>query len=571
MKSLGRIFHPSVSVFGVLILVTAAYLLTFFVIEKRSFWIIDNEIKFVQLQAISDSNYTDYSIAWPGAEVDPELAYQPMIFPFYSIQDGKIFASYSPVLPAVSAPLFKLFGYTGLYILPLICSVLMLVGLVKITEVMGIEILGRSITVLVAGLCTPIWFYSAVFWGHNIAVCLCIWGIYFYLRFIKQGFVKHLICGSVLLALSIYFRDELYIFCAVLAAATLFYVPGKRIKTVLVIIITMAVSIIPLWLFQWKAIGQPFGFHIGVHLFSFPGMSEHIVDRGRVLYTLFVRCSPKVWFSLILVAPFVLTFLVNPKLSKKVFVLAVPFYCLVAMASFFFVMRGYFTSDSPLAWMLQANSLFVVSPILMLAFMRYKNPEGNTTESSFVNLIWLLCIFYVVVYSLVTPYAATEGIHWGNRLLLILYPLFAILAAVNISRWLEISASKFGLAVAVVILAILASFAAQLYSVNILHKKKDFTYRLNREIQKRPESAIITDVWWVPLELYSVFYEKPIFRIRSQEQIEQLLKKLQEAGYKESLFATRTSHMRGAPAVVEVDDGDLNFFSLKFIPLEYKP
>ena len=209
MKSLGRIFHPSASVFGAVVLVAAAYLLTFCIIEKQSFWIIDNEIKFIQLQGIINSNYTDYSIAWPGAEIDPDLVYQPLIFPFHTIQAGKLFASYSPVLPTVSAPLFKLFGYGGLYILPLVCSVLALVGLAKIAEAMNLSAMGRNLTVLIAGLCSPIWFYSVVFWGHNIAVCLCIWAIYFYLRFIKVRFAKHLIFGSVLVVLSIYFRVEL--------------------------------------------------------------------------------------------------------------------------------------------------------------------------------------------------------------------------------------------------------------------------------------------------------------------------------------------------------------------------
>ncbi len=576
MTSRLRTLHPSRSPLGVLILVALVYLTTLLLIEHRSFWIIDNQIKFLQVEQILRSGFRDFSLPWPGAEIDPQLTYQPMVFPFYAEDAGKLYAAYSPVFPTLAAGLVSAFGSWGLYVLPLAGSILALFGLARLGAQLGLSPRAQSWAVLIAGLLGPLWFYSAIFWEHNLAVCAAVWGVAFLVQFLRSARWTHLVAGSALAASGIYLRDDLYVFCAAVAVVLFVRSSRDRWATVVLMGATTVASLLPLWLFQWKTIGQPFAFHLGVHLSDFPGLSQHFTDRPVVFYRLFARCSSSPWSSVALAAPFLAGFAVRPRLSERAFRRMIPMAALVAVISFLFIMQGYFTADSPLRWMLKANSLFAVAPILIVAFLRLQESSDSSERTpSVASFLGPLALSYAVLYGLASPLDATEGIHWGNRLMLVLYPIFAVMAAANLDRWATVESDgqqrerewgklAIGLAVAV-------SFAAQAYSILLLDRKQDFTYRLNQTVAARPEPAILTDVWWAPLELYSQFYEKPIFLVRPRKQINDLFSRLRRAGIHACLFVTVPDRKTSLPPVATVDDGGLNFFSLKLLRIELAP
>ena len=548
-----------------IILIAVVYLISLGLLEKRGFWNVDNANKFIQLQAIVNSNYSDYSIPWPGSAVDPDFEYNPLPHPFSAVKDHKLFSIYSPIFAIVSSPFLRICGFWGLYILPLAFSILLLFGLVSMLKTMGCEKSARNYAVLIAGLCTPIWFYSVVFWEHIIAVSLCVWGISFVLKFLKSGSGKYLILGAVTSTFSIYFRDELYLFGAVLFGAVLLGRSKDRLKTGVIFLFGMIIVLIPLWLMQWKTIGHPLGFHIGSHLFSASSIVEHVSDRPQVLYNLFVASSKNTWLSLALAMPFIIAFLVNPRLSEKTFKTILPLYCLVALGSSIFILSSYLSSESPIEFMFHSNSLFTASPILILAFMRHRGPEASAAVFSLRKWLWFVALAYAMVYGLTAPELGSTGIHWGNRFLLILYPLFAVLCGASLAEWRSCINRRVSWRTVVITLAILASFGTQVYSLDILRKRKLFSYRLNREIQKRTEQVIVTNVWWVPQELYREFYVKPIFFVRTAEQYHELASRLSKQGYKNLLWVTPPSKEKRQAGITELSDGGLNVFNLQFL------
>jgi hypothetical protein len=568
VKSLTRILDPRSSAFCSVALVGAIYVLTLCVLERQGFWCIDNANKFLQVQAITKSNYSDYSIPWPGRTIDPDFEYNPLNPPFSQVKDQKLFSPFSIVFATVSSVFFRLFGISGLYVLPVACSVLTLAGLAGIIGAIGLKTSAKHTVVLVAGLCTPIWFYSVTFWEHIVAVCFCIWGVYFYLRFLKSGSARQLVIGSILASLGIYFRDELYLFCVVLVCCAVACSPGRRLKTASLAVAGMIAGVVPLWFFQWAAIGEPFGFHLTSHVFSDAGIAEFITKKPAVVYNLFLAANPKVWVSLAVTVPFVVAFLINLRFSRRAFILAVPLYSLIAIVSSFFALWGYFASPSPIFWMVHSCSLFTTVPVLILSFLRLKDPGDSVADSALIKWIWIVALVYAGLYGLTAPQMGSRGIHWGNRLLLVLYPLFAVLAAVNLVQWFKcfhLSVSWRTLAVA---LAILISFAAQLYSMHLLHKKKNFSYRLSQEIQKRPEQIVMCPVWWAPQELFSAFYNKKIFHPKSREHLEQLVMKLRSRGHDEFLLVSKVPKAKRKPAVATVDDEGLGYYSLTFFVIK---
>lgn len=529
----------------VLIVVAAILAATVCLLPRDGFWIVDNANKFLQVQAKLD--HSRYDLPWPGAGVDPLYRFNPLPEPFSQVHDGKLYSIFSPVFASVSSIFFSAFGFTGLYLLPLLGSLLLLAGVARLVR----DPLARTLAVVLTGLCTPVWFYSVTFWEHAVAVAFCVWALFFFRKYVDRGSFIDLVLGSVLAAFSIYFRDELYLFCAVLLGITVFHIRKDRLKTVLIAGASMAVAIVPLWLFQWHAVGQPFGFHVGAHLFSTSGMAEHLKARPMVLYSLFAAAGPSIPVSLVLALPFLVMFVVNPKFSRTTFAKAMPLFALAALVCGAFQLRGYFQEGSPVVWMLQSNSLFTAAPMLMLAFVRTK--EGEDTR-----FVWLAALAYAAVYGLAAPLMGSTGIHWGNRFVLLLYPLLCIPAAVNVAEWFKAGGGK-KVSGLIVVLAVVASLAAQAWSIRLLHEKKSFSHRANQAVQGTEEPVLITNIWWAPQELYSEFYGKSYYYFRSPKELDLLLDLLSRSGCERYVLVTRGSM---------VDDGVLDFFSLKFSPQE---
>ncbi len=552
---LGR-FHPGRSVLCSLLAIFVCYVAALCVLEKRGFWITDNANKFLQVQALANSRYTDFSIPWPGQIVDPDFAYNPLPYYFTRVESGKLYSIFSPVFALISALFFSYLGHWGLYLLPALSSLAMLAGLAQLARLVSQRIAVAHVAVLTTGLCTPVFFYSLVFWEHTPAICLGIWSVRYLSQFLADAVSKHLCLGMVAAGLSVYFRDEFYLLCLVLALCTAFYASGGRLKILVASALLLCVSLLPLWLFQWLTIGHPLGYHLNTHLSTAADWVHHLEVRPRVFYNLFIASNPIPALSLVLALPLVLAFVVSPRLAPAVWQKAVPIYSALALISAGVSLGGYFFYASPIDYMLKSsNALFVSAPFVALAFLR----SADSDAFPFRRWIWLVALSFAALYALAAPKVGSMGIHWGNRYLLILYPLFAVLAAENLIDWLGRQRAYFSVGV----LAVGLSFAAQVYGVSLLAQKKAFSYRLNSAMRQRSEEVVITNLRWVPHALCSEFYQRPFFYVATPRHYERLLQRLSDRGYKSYIFLAQH---RGGPLqpTVEVEDGPLNYFALQF-------
>jgi len=545
-------------------LVAIVYVGTLCILEKRAFWVVDNANKFLQLQSIVQSQYSDYSIPWPGQPIDPELEYHPFEARFAVVKDGRLFPIFSPVFALVSSIPFRLFGFWGLYLLPLAASVFSLVAVARSTEHLNVYGAGRHTAVLLVGLATPLWFYSVVFWEHTIALCLCMWGLYFFLKWLRTESPRSLVAGSVLVALAAYFRDDLYVLCLVILIAVVLSSRARKIRAGLVVLGTTIAGLAPLWLLQWRVTGEPFGFHLGTHASFVSGLSEHLAQRPTVFYSLLVAAFPNVWVSLAISAMFVLLFVWNPKLSGRTFAVIVPVCCLVALIGAIFSLGGYVVTNKPLMWMFRSNGLFAAAPFLILGLVRYKGVQQPGDADRAARWLWLVALGFTIAYGLAAPELGTTGIHWGSRLLLLLYPVLGMLAARNLSHWFGATTNRLSLGSVLIVGTIAVSLVAQCQSIRLLHQKKAFSHRLNQAIQALPEQVLITDRWWAPQELFSQFFDKAVFYIHHQQPGEPLRRKLLAHGYRQGLFVTHPGRFPPAAAVATLEDEKLNCYSLQF-------
>lgn len=557
-----RRFH----LLGPIAAVALVYAATLAMLPTGGLWIIDNGNKRIQVEALLASGFRDFSLSWPGRELDPDFEFNPLPNLFSVVHDGKLFSVFSPVFPALSVLPFRWFGDAGLCLLPLLASLALLGFVGRIAVQAGLPPGGRPLSIGLAGLATPLWFYSLVFWEHIVAASLCAGSAAFAFEFLLRGSQRSLFLSGLAIALAVGMRDPLLLFAAVLGALVFFATPQQRLRAGAIFAAGLAAGLLPLAVFQWLALGDPLGFHL-THGFApradgQTGLGFHLRTRPAALHNLLLASAGGVALSALLTGPFALLLLVQPRLpgrAHRLVALAVAAWALAGAAA---LAVSYARAASPIAQLLRSNGFFAAAPLLAVGLLRRRDPDPAPASDRVVGWLLRLVAGYALLYLALTPLRNTTGIHWGSRYLLELYPLLAVPCAASLlGLWRDSSAAR-GAAVLLGLLAA-GSFALQVFSIDLLRRKLVFGARLEQAVRERPETVVLTDVWWVPQTLAREFYQKSIFYFSTREQEQDLLGRLAQRGPGRFLFVTTDAGRRPEHRVRLIEDEGLGFFSLR--------
>ena len=555
------------SILWTVALVASIYMVTMILMPRQGLWMVDNENRFLQVQALADNGFSSYAIDWPGRTIDPGLDLSPLRFnpegSFQVEKNGQLISVFQPAFILISAVFYRLLGYWGLYILPLGAAVLLLIGVARLAAVLYQEKSAPHLAVLLTGLATPVWFYSQTFWEHTTAACLCVWGMVMVIRFLAGNRRQDLATGFAFLVAAVFFRDVLGIFAVLVLVLLLMRDRKQGLKTTLTAGAVLVFGVALLMLLQWSTTGKPLGFHADTLMGSESGLAGHLRDRVLLFYLFFCAALPERGWSLVLAAPFVVAFLFRPRLTGARLRSILPWWVLAALISGAVFLFAFLTAPNTLRHLLSANSFFLASPILILGLIRQKEAGWISTGGGL--LLTVTCL-YLVAYSLVAPWAGAVSLHWGARPVFTLYPLFGVLAAGTLSQWSKAAVGKGSHGGSIVIgLLVLLSVVAQVGSVELLGRKKAFSEQLSRTVAGFSGPVVVSNVWWLGHEMYSVFFDKSIFYIRTQMQLDRLEAALYAKGYREIIFASRPSPGPSRPGVMRIEDGGWNFYSLDFI------
>jgi hypothetical protein len=546
--------------------VAFVYAATLAMLPSGGLWIIDNGNKRIQVEALLASGFRDFSLPWPGRELDPELAYNPLPNAFSVVHEGRLYSVFSPVFPALSALPFRLLGDAGLCLLPLLASLALLGFVGRIAALAGLPARGRALAILVAGLATPVWFYAVVFWEHAVAAGLCAGSVLLALEFLTHGSQRRLFFSGLAIALAAGLRDPMLLFAAVLGALVFFATPKQRLRAGAIFGAGLAAGLLPLALFQWLALGDPLGFHL-THGFA-PragepaGFGFHLRTRPAALHHLLLASGGGGGLAALLTGPFALLLLVRPRLPDRAWravALAAGAWALVGAIVLALCLA---TAASPIERLLRSNGFFAAAPLLVVGLVRPRDPALGMASDRVVGWLLRLVAGYALLYLALTPLRNTTGIHWGCRYLLELYPLLAVpCAAALLALWRGLAAARW----TAVLLALLAaaSVALQVFSIDLLRRKLVFGERLEEAVSEAPEAMIVTDVWWVPQTLAHAFFGKPIFYVSTAEQASSLLARLAQRSSGDFLFVTADAGRRPDPRARVIEDEGLGFFSLR--------
>lgn len=549
-------------------LVAFIYCIIVFLVPKSGFWINDNGCKLLQTRSLNAKGPADASIDWPGASIDPDFRFVPIRPPFGYVHEAKLFIQYSPIFALLSVLPYRAFGMAGLYILPLIGGILTVEAVRRLSVLL---VCGNSASsagdttdeslakyaalfgALVAGLATPVMFYSSVFWEHTISIAFVSWAaVLMVKRFLGAG-KGPLIGSAAALALSIYFRDDMYLLAAVWAAMLFFSRYTHRDS--ILFVITGLIVCIPLWTYHYFVLGNPLGFHFSGTGPFHAGFSIYLTDRWLVFRNLFLSSHSHSQASIMASLPFLFCLLVAAKkrlaLNLQVTMLMSVIACVAGLG----ILLDHLTSPLPLRHLLSSFSFFAASPILMIASFGPSNESLHTSLHTFaIRWIIRLLLWYFLLYALVAPPENATAIQWGCRFLLPGYPLLAALAGVTLAR---LFSEKNGVPLirwlAGSLLAI--SIALQAYSISLLYRRQNTCAELNRIVSQQKADVIVTDAWFLGQELAPIFFDRPIFQFTQHSQWPELESMLVDHGVQSVLLIQDLRSGVSPPQLAIFDDG----------------
>jgi len=526
------------SVLALVLVATIYAALAFHILPQDAFFSSDEGLKLIQVQNFVRKGWADFALDYPGRWLDPELHFVPINNPPALIRDGNVYAVYPVFFPLLATPLFSLIGYAGLYVIPFLSGLLTLLLTWQIARLMDI----RGVPViLVLGLCTPLLFYSLLFWDHTLGTLLSTAALLLIVKTTSQPKWPLLLAAGAMLGLSVWARTELYVMAAIVPIAY-FLSCGRRPLSTLILGLGTLMTLLPLWLFQLIVYGNP----IGPHVAHFASLSYELpvsTNRLAILYYTLLESNSDPALTFLFTMAFVATTMVlwKPKLRQNLFLVAASFGALV-LCSLPNLLQAW--AGRPL------GGLIATTPFLAFSFPTLSNRDTEDGR----RLLLGVFLGYVAVVCIATP--VDPGLQWGPRFLLPIFPLATVLALRNY-RWLA-EAAKRASSTSVLTVCLVATLGISLLfqscGVRVMQMVKSRGRQLIEDTALLDSSLVVSDEYGLAQYAAPLFYENQFFYVRSQEEYQRLTEVFAQNGIQRYAFVTYPVPHRGAVDPLAVGD-----------------
>jgi hypothetical protein len=488
--------------------------LAFLVLPQAAFFSSDEGLKLIQVQNFLRKGWSDLTIDYPGRWLDPGLRFVPINNPPPLVQGDRIFAVYPVLFPLLATSLYSLLGYGGLYVIPVVSGLATVLVTWWLARLVGAR---KSSSLLVLGLCTPLLFYSLLFWDHTLGTLLTTTGLLLVIGTVPQHDRRWLLAGGAILGVAVWARTELYAL-AVVTTIVYFLFGGRRGRDTLFLCLGILAALLPLWTFQAVAYGNP----IGPHVAHFASLGEELpvtTNRLAILYYTLLEASSNPLMTFLYAMAFASATLTlwNPTLRHKPALVAATFGALL-LCSIPILLEAW--SGRPL------GGLIATTPFLAFSFSGIPGGEDRLNR----RLALAACLGYIILVCVATP--VDPGLQWGPRFLLPIYPLATVLALRN-GQALSATArsSSTGTLLRGCLMATLGvSLLFQACGIHVMQMIKTRDRQLIDSTARLDSTWIVSDEYGLAQYAAPIFYEKEFFYVRSQEEYQRLAETFVRSG-----------------------------------------
>ncbi len=467
--------------------------------------------------------------------------FYPYEEPFVYYLDRKYYITFPYTFPLVTAPFYALFGYRGLYIIPLVSTwvIWLLFYLACLRSRFNIFLTSLGLVILI--FASPLTLYSAMYWEHTISVLLCFLGLFLWFFPKEKERVSKLnsIVAGVAIGLSVWFRPEflplIFLVVSLVVLLNLLSLPKLSqlnnkfdfhnwqylTHNYLFFLGSLIITVALFFICNKLIYHHPLGIH-AMQIVEKTSLSQRLGDAWRKLQQLIVflfEYYPVTYF--LLAYPIISLIVLNQSNRRRNFILTVTYLSLCGLIILFFWLINNRFSEFIITYL----SLLCL-PILygILLVINYRKIKFNLS----IVFFYLLSFAFIVGVAILVP-AGTEGFkvvggkQWGARFLLILIPLFSLFAIHLIS---QLSTKKYDnifrygtIAILGIVLALGISknvFAASAY-LNKEHQ--GYLPAIEYLNQKDKDNIIITSYQFVGQILEPALHREKIFFLAETSQV----------------------------------------------------
>ncbi|HEX9990688.1 MAG TPA: hypothetical protein VGE45_19695 [Chloroflexia bacterium] len=556
-----------------LISVGMLYIASLFAMPPEGLTHHDTGAKYLQVRNLRlTSTSLDWSINYPARSLDPGLEFVPFHPRQHEIDGkGRIHLQWPIFLGLLTRIPWKVMGFWGLYLVPLLAGLGTLWASYRLALAVGAPRKVAWLAVPLVGLATPVSIYSLIFFEHTLASMLVTLSLLAAMLGTKSDIHarRNIALSGALLAVAVYFRSELYILAFVMGLVYLWAAWRHGAwRPLMTWCAAFVLALVPLWGFYFITEGSLLPLHATYYFAgsSDPGSSSN--NPGGIALPALRYIATAGWGVIpdFLYGP--QTFPLSPTFSllEEIAGLAGAAFC--ALAGLSKLARAQFAWRMP-ALLVGLALIALASVPTLLSTQGYYNLHGFVLASPFVALAiwptqnknappgsspqtWLytVALLYVGLHALIISSFSGLGPisrhEWGQRYLLPAYPALAVLALLAACHiWSAhphqaqptstnaIRNTQYAIRAIIVLWAILAltgvGFSVRGYAMLYDERTQVVAWQhLARTLPER--EPLVTDVWWLPLNLAADFYTRPIMLAEGDDRLELWAEQMRERG-----------------------------------------
>ncbi|MDX2170743.1 MAG: hypothetical protein SF182_26975 [Deltaproteobacteria bacterium] len=538
----------------------AIYVAAFVALPPGVFYSPDEGAKYLQLRTIGWDGGLTYRVAYGGGDLDPTYRFYPThcrhldIYPL-PLPDGGVRLQWPIWFALVTAWPTALLGLRGLYVVPLLSGWIAALLSGWLAAIYDRRLAAWAI--LAVGLATPVAFFSQTYWEHTLATALALAAVALLAARDARPGVAWL--GLPLLLAAIALRIELVALAAAVGLA-LWMTPAA----------SGATTRPPRWWLRlaagalglaaglaWLAPFIPFR-----HVWALSELPDYL--RGAVAKLPHLRAA---LVALLIDAPGN-SAPALPEWTRAVAALAfgaaaaAPFLpgrarnaVGVAACSVALVFSATLASH-PAPYM-SVHGLLPVAPFLILA--AWALPDALRSRRVDRRFVACLTVLYLVcgtalqfIFTIDAEGRYRTGLEWGNRYLMLLYPLGTVLALAGITAWRRATDGALrqlvtGLAVAL----LLCGVQSGLRGLWVLYGSRTLVAEWQAAVARH--GPLVSDIWWLPAAMAPHFANEPMFCVRDRAELAEWIELAAAHGVE--TFTVATFRDLAPPAAAAADAG----------------
>jgi hypothetical protein len=521
-------------------------LLAFVLQPLNGFWSGDQGVKLIQIQNLIIQRFHTNALIYPGERFDPERLASPLRGQ-YITHAGQPYAMFSDAFAAASAIPFFLFGFPGLYFLPVAATI----GTLLLTNALARQFLSPAWhipTLLVSGLATPIGLYALLFWEHAPTTTLITAAVWLMVCVTRGAAPWRIALAGLLIGIAAWLRIETLIGVPALALALII---DRRMLLVRWIWLACGalIGLLPLFAYNQIIFGSFLGAHVLAHLA--PAAPSHPFDLSMISTYLASRSA---WARANLVSldrPLVallVAIALGAVLSQRIIGIVRSRWILLGTTILVCLATDIYRNQ------ILSTSLMMTMPFALLTMLPREQPAGANDPkidllSVFVGAFLLLCLLAPL---------PDGGAQWGPRMILPILPLLVIIGLFKISGMLRsqiLGAQQIVLIVAVT-LAISTGALSLVAGILRAQDANRNVVLISDAVVRSQQQVIVTDDISVPALLAQLFYDgRLIYWVDQPEHADALLGSLKRHRV-ERMYVITTSLQR-------LHDTSLNWAALE--------